>query len=122
MDGESPYLIDAEDELNESPNSESVRETRAGSSSGTVAAFSNLSFLLGSGGRFLLLVAFASSRVGDPLFEGVGVERLECLLEFIGTAGGSPFITPGHGTATDTSLQWKCSCDLVVTRPCFPEL
>lgn len=39
----------------------------------------------------------------------------ECFLDGVddNKDGGTPFTTPGHGIATDTSLHEKCSCAVV---------
>ncbi|KAL3839534.1 hypothetical protein ACJIZ3_024125 [Penstemon smallii] len=68
----------------------------------------------GRGGKCLLLLAPTrlSSRVGELLTDGGSggaLDRFECLLECNSTTGGSVFTLPGHGIATETSLQWKCS-------------
>lgn len=131
IEGESPYLIEEEFEVNESPMQESEREIRDRSSSGGVGTLSIWLFFLGRGGNCLLLIAagdvgdslaevgkclllfiVASSLVGEVEVEGGcdgREERFDCLLECICTSGGSPFTVPGHGIATDTSLHWKCS-------------
>lgn len=130
-----PYLIEEGSELNDSPIPDSVREIWAGSWSssggGVAGLWSNASplllvlFFLGRGGRSLLLKPAASSWVGDAFPEGgcccCCVERFECLLECCtGTGGGSPFIVPGHGIATETSLHWKCSWEFELMILFFP--
>lgn len=140
IDGESPYRMEAESELNDSPIPDSVRATWERSSSGGVTLVSNTTLLLllllavvavflGSGGNCLLLFAQAetvSSFVGDSQEEEelVGcddAERFEWRLECNWTVGISPLIVPGHGIATDTSLHGNCSWDLVVIKLRLPE-
>ena len=61
--------------------------------------------------------------VGDSqeVFVCCGWDRFECLFEFaIGIDGGSPFIVPGHGIATETSLHGKCSWPRAVITVLFP--
>lgn len=111
MEGESPDFIErGEFALNDSPIPDSDREICVRSSSGGVIVRSMGLIFLGRGGNILLLFATAeqSSLVGDPT--GVcELVRLECLLECSGIGGGSPFMVPGHGIATETSLHWNCS-------------
>lgn len=131
IEGESPpYLIEEGSELNDSPIPDSVREIWDGSwsSGGGVEGLSGVAlggvvgvvFFFGRGGNSFLLSP--PSWVGDALPEiGCTEERLECLLEeCTGIGGGSPFMVPGHGIATETSLHWKYSWEVVVIVLFFP--
>ena len=65
------------------------------------------SLFLGRGGKCLLLLAMVllSSLVGERAGDfGGRVLRFECLFECISTNGGSCFMVPDHGIATETSL------------------
>lgn len=112
MEGESPDVIEGgEFILNDSPMPDSDREICTRSSSGGVIVRSMGLTFFGRGGNILLLFATAeeSSLVGDPTEGGCELIRLECLFECSGIGGRSPFIVPGHGIATETSLHWNCS-------------
>lgn len=99
-----------------------MQGTWASSSSWQLPALSKRLFLLGRGGNLLPFDPDKmSSWVGDPVaVGGHGVECFECLLECTLTTGGSNFMLPGHGIATETSLHWKCSWEWVVTNFLFP--
>ena len=72
---------------------------------GVEALSKAVELFLGSGGKCLLPFVLLSSLVGEALADGNGeLDVLDCLFECTGMAGGSPFIVPGHGIATETSL------------------
>lgn len=101
------------DELNDSLGP-TLESTFAGCSmSSSLVSVEGL-FLLGSGGNGIDdgLLWLMSSCVGEEPSTGGGkvvVDLFECFLECIATSGCSNLLLPGHGAATETSLQGKCS-------------
>lgn len=127
-----PDLVE-DKELEEMDAAESEREWPPCSSSWEGSVWSEALFLWRGGHWFflllllllLLLVGSSSTTVGS-LEAGVGFGdfgcwgswSLLCFFDSDGSCGISYLLIPqGQGIATDTSLHWKCSWDLVVIIP-----